>query len=122
MSLATSFGSATFTQLRGLPWLALSETGYILTLGTGDNQGGGGGGTWTQGTAVVPCRVDAIGAQSGELANQLNERSTCVILMPPNAAVTTQNRVAITGRGTYEVTAVRTRTSEFVHELEAVEK
>jgi hypothetical protein len=44
-----------------------------------------------------------------------------VITVPAGTSVSTSNRFLITGRGTFEVTAVRERTGEFARVFEAVE-
>jgi hypothetical protein len=85
------------------------------------NDDGGGGGTfvYTAGSALA-CRIAPVGAQSGQIANQVNERTTHVVTVPPNASITADDRFAVTGRGTYEVTAVRQRTGAPLREIEVV--
>lgn len=119
MGLATGTRGS-LTQLRGLPWLALTESAHVLTMTAIDNSGGGARGSWTRGTAV-PCRIDPLGANQGELADQINERSTNLLTFAPEFAVSTGARVEVETRGTYEVTAVRHRTSERMREVEVVE-
>jgi hypothetical protein len=54
-------------------------------------------------------------------ADQIDERSTHLITCPAGTSVSTTARFEIANRGTYEITAIRTRTSEIVRELEAIE-
>ncbi len=113
-----SYDTAPFVQLRGLPFLALSDTGYVMR-GTSTDDAGGGG-TFTYGTAgTYFCRIDPMGARSGEIANQVDERSTHMITVQPDADVTVADRFRISSVD-YEVTAVRSRTQEPIRELEAV--
>lgn len=121
MSVATFLDGRTPTQLRGLGWLSLSDSGRVLTrAGTDDSGGGYTVGSWTAGSYFA-CRIDPAGSRNGELANQASERTTHIITLPANTTVATSARFEITNRGTYEVTAVRTRTRENFRELEAVE-
>lgn len=109
----------TFVQLRGLAWMALAESGSIVTKGSlTDDAGGGVTYTPSAGTAI-PCRIDPVGARSGQFAAQIDERSTHVITVAPETTVTTNDTFRI-GATDYEITAVRSRTQEAVRELEAV--
>lgn len=108
------------TQLRGLAFLSLRETGYILRGSVTDNLGGGG--TMTFGTAgTVACRVDPMGGGEQEIANRIDERTTHRITVPPQTNVSAKDRFNVSGVGTFEITAVRIRTDEQVRILEAVE-
>jgi len=108
----------TLTQLRGIAWMALDDTGYVMRGTTTDDAGGGG--TFTFGTAgTYACRVDPLGSRGGEIANQINERTTHIITIPPDSSVTESDRFR-TGGVDYEITAVRSRTQEQIRELEAV--
>lgn len=120
MPISTFLDGSTPTQLRGLMWLALSDTGYILGGTVTDD--GGGGGTTTYGTAgTVPCRVDAMGGGEAVVADRMNDRSTHLITVPPNTDVDHANRFKVVDLGTFEITAVRSRTRETMRTLEAVE-
>lgn len=110
------------TQLRGAAWLALDDTGYVIrnTAGTAGDDAGGGY-TEARGTAgTYACRIDPLGSRGGEIANQVNERTTHIITVPPLADVTENDDFKI-GSQEYEITAVRSRTLEPIRELEAVE-
>lgn len=108
------------TQLRGLAFLSLSNTGYILRGTFTDNLGGGG--TLTFGTAgTVACRVDPIGGGEDVIANKVDERTTHRITVPPGTSVTAKDRFKVDGIGEFEITAVSVRTQEQVRILEAVE-
>lgn len=120
MPLSTTAHDITPTTLRGLTFLSLSETGYLLRGTVTDNAGGGG--SLTFGTAgTYACRVDPIGGGEREVANRLDERTTHRITVPPDSAITASDRFAVATFGTFEITAVRTRTDEQVRILEAVE-
>lgn len=120
MPISTSAHNITPTTLRGLTFLALSETGYVLTRTLGDDSGGGQTGTWTAGTALA-CRVDPLGGDESVIADRIDQRTTHRITVPPDTSVTAQDRFAVTTFGTFEITAVRTRTDEQVRILEATE-
>lgn len=106
-------------QLRGLAFLRLADTGYILRGTVVDN--GGGGGTTTFGTAgTVFCRVDPLGGGESVIANRLDERTTHHITVPAQTVIDAADQFRVSGE-TYEITAVRARTQEQVRVLEATE-
>lgn len=121
MPLPTFLDGNTPTQLRGLAFLALSDTGYVIGGSVTDDGGGGGTSTWGTLGSSVPCRVDPMGGGEGVVANQLDDRSTHLITVPPNASVDHTDRFQVIDVGTFEITAVQTRTRETVRTLEAVE-
>jgi hypothetical protein len=120
MPLTTFLNDGTVSQLRGAAWLALSDVGQVGEGTVTDDSGGGGSVTWAYGTDV-PCRLDPITSNESLMAGRVNDRSTHLITVPPNLTVLTSSRFAITGRGTFEITAVRERTGEQLRFLEAVE-
>lgn len=118
--LSTFLDGQNFTQLRGAAWLSLSDTGYLLRGSVTDDSGGGGTLIW--GTAgTVPCRIDPITrANRGEVGGRIDERALHLVRMPPGTVVTAEDRISISGRGTYEVMAVRERTREWVQVVEVI--
>lgn len=117
--ISTTLHDVTPTTLRGLPFLALSNTGYLMRGTFTDNLGGGG--TYTFGTAgTFACRVDPLGGEEDLIANRLDERTTHRITVPPASSIEAKDRFKVSDV-TYEITAVRTRTQEQVRVLEAVE-
>lgn len=120
MSLSTFLDGRPYTQLRGLNWLSLSETGYRMALAGSSDSGGGMTSTW--GTAgTFACRVDPITGGEQLAADRIADRSTHTISMPPETTVSTADRIIVSGRGTYEITAVRDRTREWLRMVEAVQ-
>lgn len=123
MPLGTFLNGGTVTQLRGLQWLALSETGRVGTARATSDGGGGASLSWSYG-ASIPCRVDPASVSGGQdevpVAERLANRATHVITVPPGTAVSTDDRFALTGGATFEVTAVRDRTGEMARVFEAV--
>jgi hypothetical protein len=108
------------TQLRGLQWLSMSDTGHVVRGSATDDQGGGITQVWTAGTGV-PCRIDPVSANPGGLTGgRIDERSTHVVTLTAGTSVTTDDRFSIDGRGTFEITALRDRTAEWVREFEVV--
>lgn len=116
--MLTSYHNATLTQLRGIAWMALEDTGYVVRGTVTDDAGGGGTHTFST-VGTYSCRIDPLGSRSGEIANQINERTTHIITVPPETSVTESDRFRIDGID-YEITAVRSRTQEPIRELEAV--
>lgn len=108
------------TRLRGLAFLALSQTGRVLTRTLTDDAGGGQTEGYTSGSDL-PCRIDPVGGGESEIANRIDERTTHKITVPPATVVSAADRFQIDGVGSFEITAVRTRTDESVRVLEAVE-
>lgn len=121
MPIGTFMNGGTAIRLRGLMWLALSDTGNVLTRTPVSDTGGGVTETWSIG-ADIPCRVDPIGGgDESVVAGRISDQSTHLITMSPETSVGTSQRVAIDNRGTFEVTAVRSRTAEWARRVEAVQ-
>lgn len=108
-------------RLRGLEWLALSDLGTVLSRTFSDDGGGGGTQTWGTTAGSVPCMTEPLASTSGLLAGRIDERSTHLVTFPAGTVVETDDRLVIAGRGTFEVTAVRRQTAEWVREFEVVE-
>jgi len=120
MGLATWLGGGTVTQLRGLAFLSLSDFGQVGA-GTVVSDGGGGGtASWSYG-GTIPCRIDPITGGEQMAADRLSDRSTHMVTVPAGTQISTAARFAIAGRGTYEVTAVRSRTGEPLTFFEVVQ-
>lgn len=107
---------------RGLAWLALSDTAYILAGSVSSDGGGGGTTVWgTAGTAA--CRVYPL-ATSGVsrfVGGAVSENSTHMIRMPVDATVNLKDRVVVSGRGTFEVLMVPERTDQLTRVVEVIE-
>lgn len=121
MALSTFLNGRPYTTLRGAAMLALSDTGYIVTGTVTSDSGGGGTTVWTAGTAAIPCRVDALGGSESLMAGRISDASTHMIAIPAGASLDVRNRFAITGRGTFEITAVSERTAELFRQVEAAQ-
>lgn len=108
-------------ELRGLLYLSLTELADIYALTSVDDGGGGATVTWGTAGTAIPCRVDPLltGAE-GFAGGRVADRSTHLVTMPPGTPVAAPNRVAVQGRGTFEVTAVRDRTGEKARLVEVV--
>jgi hypothetical protein len=105
---------------RGLAWLALSDTGYILSLTTTSDSGGGASTVWAP-SGTVSCRVDPLsGGGSRITGGAIDERSTHMVTAPSDTSVDVRNRISISGRGTFEVTAVRERTGQLTQVFEVL--
>lgn len=121
MGVSTFLNGQAPSRLRGLQMLALSDVGHVLTRTVTSDSGGGGTATWaTAGT--VECRIDPIlSTAAGMTAGRIDERSTHLVTTTAGAVVSADDRFAITGRGTFEITATRTRTDAWTQVFEAVE-
>lgn len=120
MPLSTFLNGRDPDRLRGLTWLALSETGVIMA-GTTLSDSGGGATTGWAAAGTFECRIDPLAANSGGvLGDRIDERSTHLVTVPPSANVTTDHQFAISGRGTFEVTATREQTAESVSSFEVI--
>lgn len=127
MPYSTFMRGGTATHLRGLAWLSLTDSALFLRGSATDDGGGGASFTWgtatVWGTAqAVPCRLDPIGSGEAEqvFGGQLDERSTHRLRLPAGAAVAATDRVLVQGRGTWEVTALLQRTNEWSRVAEVV--
>ena len=119
MPFSTFLDGRTPDQLRGLMWLTLSETGYVIRGTVTSDSGGGVTTTW--GTAgTVDCRIDPLGGGEDEFGGQIDDRSTHILTVPAGASVEDTDRVIVGSRGTFEVTAVRQRTREWSRVFEVV--
>lgn len=124
MPYSTFLNGGTVTELRGLAFLTLTDFGQVAR-GTIVSDGGGGGtASWTYG-GTIPCRVDPFGTGGGQnetlVADRMDDRSTHIVTTPAGTNVTRNDRFLIAGRGTFEVTAIRSRTAEWARLFEAVE-
>jgi hypothetical protein len=120
MSLSTFLNGRAPSTLRGLQFLALSDAGVILTRTATSDSGGGASLAW--GTAgTVACRIDPLTTDSRVTGGVIDERSTHVVTAPMGSTVSASDRLVISGRGTFEVTAAGQTTSEFAHIFEVIE-
>ena len=116
MPLPTTLHDVTPFALRGLRFLALSETGYVMRATITDNQGGGASQSFgTVGT--VACRIDPVGGGEELTADRISDRTTHKITLPPDTNLDSTDRFKI-GTDLFEITAVRTRTDEQVRVVE----
>jgi head-tail adaptor len=120
MGISTFLNGAAPTQLRGLAWLSLSDTGILQSLAGTSDAGGGITSAWTN-AGTTECRIDPLTSRSRITGGQIDERSTHVVTVPPDVSVNASERFAITNRGTFEVTAVHQRTAEWMSTFEVIE-
>lgn len=120
MGLSTFLSDSNPTHLRGLLLLALTDEGVVLNRTYTDDTGGGASQVWVSG-GTFSCRIDPLPYRSGNLtAGRIDERSTHLVTTTAGAAVDADDRFAITGRGTFEVTAARIRTDSRTTVFEVV--
>ena len=120
MGLSTFLGGQTPTQLRGLQWLGLTDTGIVISGTFVSDAGGGGSIAWANG-GTTACRIDPLGGAPGTVVGgAIDENSTHLVTVPAGFVVDVASRFAINGRGTYEVTAVRERTRQHTQVFEVL--
>lgn len=121
MGISTFLNGRDPDQLRGVQFLSLSDTAIILRRTAASDAGGGA--AWTWGTAgTAPCRVYPAGGGAGGLVGgALNERTTHFCRLPAATDVDTPDRIAIAGRGTFEVTLAQERTGEVSRLVEVMQ-
>jgi hypothetical protein len=95
--------------LRGILMLMLTDVGNVGAGAATSDNGGGVSVAWTYG-ADVPCRIDPMGPTSGIVGGRIDERTTHIVTVPAGTVISAGNRFAITGRGTFEVTATHQQT------------
>lgn len=105
--------------MRGLVTEALTESASVVTATVTDDAGGGGSITFANGTAIA-CRVDTITGSEGEVAGRVSDRSTHLLTLPAGTDLSADDLLYVTGRGTFEVTAVHEHTGEFARFAELV--
>lgn len=122
MPLSSFLNGRPFQQLRGLQWLTLSDTGISQTLSVTSDTGGGATQVWTN-AGTTPCRIDPVADRGSSrlVGGRIDERSTHAVTVPSGFVVSTAQRFAITGRGTFEVTATRDRTDAWASSFEVVQ-
>jgi head-tail adaptor len=120
MGFSTFLNGAAPTQLRGLAWLSLSDSGILQSLAGTSDAGGGITSAWSN-VGTTECRIDPLTARSRITGGQIDERSTHVVTVPPDVVVSGAQRFAITNRGTYEVTAVHDRTEPWLNTFEVIQ-
>ena len=81
MPLSTFLQGRAPTQLRGLQWLALTESGQVLSVTNTADDGGGVSQEWAAGSAV-PCRIDPLCGGEEVTANRLSDESTHLVTVP----------------------------------------
>jgi head-tail adaptor len=120
MGISTFLDGQNPTQLRGLAWLSLSDTAIIQSRAGTSDAGGGITEAWSN-AGTTECRIDPLTARSGLVGARIDERSTHRVTVPPDAVVSAASRFAISGRGTYEVTAVDDRTDPWLNTFEVIQ-
>lgn len=106
---------------RGLISLALSDTGKVLKRKEASDGGGGTTDTY-EAQSEIPCRIDPVGGSEGEVADRISDRTTHVITLYPKAEVTLDDDFEVVGVGRFEITAIRSRTSERVRIIEVTDQ
>jgi hypothetical protein len=120
--LSTFLNGRNPSQLRGLQWLALADTGMLLSRTYTSDSGGGASVVWGTAAANIPCRIDPMTAVGRDVVGgRIDERSTHMVTVPSGTSVSSEERFVIASRGTFEVTAAREQTGELVTTFEVIE-
>lgn len=111
----------TVTQMRGLAFLALSETARILS-GSVVSDGGGGGTTVWRAVGTTDCRIYPLATSSSSrfVGGAISENSTHMIRLPTRATVDLDDRIVVGSRGTFSVLMAPERTGELTKTIEVI--
>lgn len=122
MPIATFLNNRPPTRLRGLQFLAFSESGTVQRRTATTDVGGGATWVWAN-VSTVACRIYPVTlrGKGAFIGGALDERSTHYLGTPAGTDVTTSDRVVIAGRGTFEVTMVPDRTGELTRPIEVMQ-
>ena len=114
MPLGTFIKDYPPTTLRGLAFLALTDTATLYSQQSTSDGGGGATQSWSAYLTGVPCRIAPLTNRpfSRVVAERVSEYSTHVLTVPADVTVGLTDRVEIDGRGTFNVTGVRERTGQ----------
>jgi hypothetical protein len=122
MPLATSLDDqANFQSLRGAAFLLLSDVGRVKGYAVTDD-GGGGATSVSSNGPDLPCRIKPVAGGENVVADRIDDRTTHLIEVPPNAVITSDDDFEIDGHGLYTITAIRHVTRARLLLLEAVAK
>jgi hypothetical protein len=120
--ISTFLNNRVPTRLRGLQFLALSDSAAIQRRTAATDNGGAA--TWTWATiSTVPCRVYPLTprGQSRLTGGALDEKTTHYLTAPLGTDVGTSDRVVIAGKGTFDVTMVVDRTDQLTRLIEVMQ-
>jgi hypothetical protein len=117
--LSTFLNNRPPTQLRGLAFMALSETATIQTRTQSSDDAGDAILSWASG-GTVGCRLYPVTrrGRGREIAGAIDERSTHYLITPQGTVIGLADRVLVAGRGTYEITMILDHSNAFVAEYE----
>lgn len=122
MPLSTFLNDRPFTTLRGLQWIAFNDTIIIERRTATSDSGGGASYVWNAaGTTVGRIYPVSLRGKGALVGGQINERSTHFCSMPPETAVTTSDRLVVSGGGTFEVTLALDSTDAFTTRIEVIQ-
>lgn len=107
---------------RGVLWLALSQTGHVLTRTTASDGAGGTTETYAVGSAI-PCRIDPLSdVTAGTSGGRVSELSQFLITVPADTVVRFNDDFRIDGVGDFEITAIRRRTGQYALVIEVTDR
>jgi hypothetical protein len=99
----------------------LPETGVILFQTVVSNAGGGGSATFApRSGGTVACRIAPLRGGEPELGDRISEETDWIVTLPALTTIAPDDRIAITGAGTFSVMALRgPRSYEITRRVEA---
>lgn len=116
MPISTFLNGRHYTQLRGAPYLFLSEVGHTVAPTYTSDTGGGVTETWLQGTVDIPCRLDVAGGGERLGADVLREEQEYSVTIPANYDINVTDRFAIEGRGTFVISSTEATKRHAIYE------
>jgi hypothetical protein len=122
MPLSTFLNGRPSTKLRGLAWLALSESAQLQRQ-TSTSDGGGGVSVGWQTYGTVNCRIYpvTIRGKGRVVGGALSEQATHFLATPLGTMIGLADRAVIANRGTYEITMALERTAALTTVYEVFE-
>jgi hypothetical protein len=119
MPLSTFVNQRPPKTLRGLSFLALTESGTVQTRTQSSDDAGDAILSWAPGT-TVPCRLYPVTRRSRgrEIGGAINERTTHYLVTPQGTVIGLSDRVVLLNRGTFEITMIMDHSDALLAEFE----
>lgn len=114
-----SFSASEINAMRSVANQTLWGTAVIQTEGFTDDGGGGGSVSWSV-AGTVSARLAPLTGSEREIADRIASDASYLITLPAETSITVKDRVVM-GGGTFNVMAIRKRTSEITRQVEAGE-
>lgn len=112
--------AAEISAMRETAETALPDSAVIYSRSWASDGGGGGTTTWTA-AGTVDCRLAPIRGDETIEGERVTAEADSIITVPQASSVTTDSRI-VTGGGTFNVEAIRSRSWEITKRLEVTKE